>query len=207
MTSQRAPEGSPSEEWSSSEAPTIEIYLFPCGHGDTILVRLPGDRWGLIDSYLPEQYGIRRRFFRFIEEKKIEVLDFVFQTHPDRDHYHGMQAVIEHFLGSGGKIEHYIDTGLNARRARELLLGRPGGLTEFERLRDKLEEWEKSGQLQCGELAARSFSFVPRGYRDQIELVPIGPDPTEKRRLMTEDGTLSRKAGTSSRQPRSAALA
>ena len=171
----------------------IEIYLLQCGHGDTILIRLPDDRWGLIDCYLPEQYGIRSRFFRFIEEKKIKTFEFIFQTHPDRDHYHGMQAVIEHFLGRGEKIEYYIDTGLNARVLDTLLQGWPVPSAEYELLQDKLEEWDESGQIQWFELTARSMSFVPRGYHDQIEFVPIGPDPGEKRRIMTSD---LRKPGT-----------
>ena len=187
MTSLPTLEGSPSAGQSSSKGPLIEIYLFHCGHRDTILVRLPDDRWGMIDCYLPEQYGIRKEFFRFIEEKKIKTFDFIFQTHPDRDHYHGMQAVIEYFLGRGEKIKYYVDTGVNARRARDLFQGWPGGSKEYEILQDKLEEWVDSGQIQWSELAAQVMSFVPQGYHDQIEFVPIGPDPSEKRRIMNSD--------------------
>lgn len=185
MTNLLSTEGSPSPGRLSSEGPSIEIYLFHCGHGDTIIVRLPNDRWGLIDCYLPEQYGIRRKFFRFIEENNVKTFDFIFQTHPDRDHYHGMQAVIEHFIGRGEKIAYYIDTGLNARRARDLIKGGPGDSAEYESLQNNLEEWVKAGQLHWGELTAQFMSFVPRGYLGQIELVPIGPDPGDKRRIMT----------------------
>ena len=187
MTSLQAPHGSPSAGRSSSESSTIEIYLFHCGHGDTLLVRLPDDRWGLIDCYLPEQGGIRRSFFKFLDEKRIRTFDFIFQTHPDRDHYHGMQAVIEHVLGRGERIEYYFDTGLTARRARDLLQGRPGGSSEYEQLQRSLEAWDKSGQLRLRELGAGFMSFVPRGYRGQIEIMPIGPDLGEKRRIMTSD--------------------
>ena len=191
MTSLPTPDGSPSAGPSSSEDTSIEIYVFHCGHGDTVLIRLPGDRWGMIDCYLPKQYGIRKQFFSFIEEKKVKTFEFIFQTHPDRDHYHGMQVVFEHFLGNGAKIGHYIDTGLNARCARDLLQGEPGGSKEYEDLQDRLREWKAAGQLgELGELAARYLSFVPKGYgRDdrRIEFVPIGPDPGERRRIMTSD--------------------
>jgi hypothetical protein len=193
VTSLQPARESPSAGLSNSEPPAIEIYLFQCGHGDTLLVRLPDNRWGLIDCYLPDQGGVRRRFFKFLDEKRIRTFDFIFQTHPDRDHYHGMQAVIEHFLGRGERIEYYVDTGLNARRARDVFQSRPGGSNEYEQLQNKLEEWDKSGQLRWVELAAGYMSFVPRGHRGQIELVPVGPDLGDKRRIMTSD---LRKMGT-----------
>ena len=125
MTTSRATGESPSTSPPSSRDFGIDIHVFHCGHGDTILIRLPGDRWGLIDCYLQEQFGIRRAFFSFIEQNHIKRLEFIIQTHPDRDHYHGMRAVIEYFLGRGERVKYYIDTGLTARRARDLLLNRP----------------------------------------------------------------------------------
>ena len=116
VTISHRPDDSPSPGPPPSDEPRIDIHLLHCGHGDTILVRLPGDRWGLIDCYLPEQYGIREGFFEFVRRQGIRNLDFIMQTHPDRDHYHGMKAVIDHFLERGDGIGYYIDTGLNARR-------------------------------------------------------------------------------------------
>jgi hypothetical protein len=167
-------------------SPSVEIYLFRCGHGDTILVRLPDERWGLIDCFLPDRFSVRRKFFEFLNEKNIKTLEFIFQTHPDYDHYHGMQTVIEYFLGRGEKIGYYIDTGLNARRTRDLLHNRPG-LAEYEVLQEKLEEWDEAGHLMWRDLDAERIPFIPTGYRDQIEFIPIGPDPREKRRILTAD--------------------
>jgi len=49
-------------------------------------------------------------------------------------------------------------------------------------------EWRDAGYLvEWGELAARFLSVVPDGYEDQIEFVPIGPDPGKKRRIMEID--------------------
>jgi beta-lactamase superfamily II metal-dependent hydrolase len=184
VTRSPAPVESHSPNPPNSDEPRIDIYLFHCGHGDTILVRLPGDRWGLVDCYLPEQYGIRDAFFEFLAQHQIKTLEFIIQTHPDRDHYHGMKAVIEHFLDRGETIGYYIDTGLNAVRAGALLRDLPAA-KEYQVLQDSLEEWAGSGRLKWRELAARHIPFIPRGFRGRIELVPIGPDPDEKRRLMT----------------------
>ncbi len=186
MTTSPVADESPSPGPPSSDDPCIDIHLFHCGHGDTILVRLPGGRWGLIDCYLPEQYGIRRSFFEFVDRHEIRTLDFIIQTHPDRDHYHGMKAVIDHVLGRGGTIGHYIDTGLTAGRARDLLRN-IAAVREYQVLQDSLSEWARSGRFKWCELAARYIPFIPRGFRGQIEFFPIGPDPDEKRRLMTSD--------------------
>jgi beta-lactamase superfamily II metal-dependent hydrolase len=105
MTTSPATNESPSTSPPSSSEFSIDIHVFHCGHGDTILVRLPGDRWGLVDCYLPKQYGVRDAFFRFVERNEIGTLDFIIQTHPDRDHYHGMKEVIEYFLGRRQKIK------------------------------------------------------------------------------------------------------
>ena len=187
MTSLAAPAGNPLVAPPSSDPLLIEVYLFNCGHGDTILVHLPNDRWGLIDCFLPEQDGVRKNFFKFIEDKNIKTFDFIFQTHPDYDHYHGMQAVIEYFLTKGEKIGYYIDTGLNARGVRDLLQNRPGGAKEYELLQDRLDELDKAGELELQCLAARSIPFYPRDFRGKIEFTPIGPDPRDKRRIMTSD--------------------
>jgi hypothetical protein len=140
----------------------------------------------LIDCYLPEQFGIRSKFFEFVAANGIRTFHFIVQTHPDYDHYHGMQAVIEHFLGRGEKIGYYIDTGLTARRARDILRGRPA-VREYELLQNALEEWDRAGQLKLCELAARHIPLYPEGFRGQIELIPIGPDPDRKRKWLTSD--------------------
>ena len=173
----------------------IEVFFFHCGHGDTILIRLPDDRWFLIDCFLPEQYGIREKFFRFLDQKKVRTFDFIFQTHPDYDHYHGMQAVISHFLKRGERIKYYLDTGLTARRASDLLRNRPGA-SEYETLQDRLEEWDKADKVELLGLDARSVPLCPHGYNKQIQFIPIGPDPQEKRRIMSSD---LRRLGSDSR--------
>ena len=63
----------------------------------------------------------------------------------------------------------------------------PGGAKSTQILQDALEGWARAGRLKWCELAARYIPFIPEGFRGQIELIPIGPDPDEKRRLMASD--------------------
>jgi len=159
--------------------------LFACGHGDTILVRLPDGRWVLVDCYLPKTGGVRSRFFDFVEEKQIQTLALVFQTHPDYDHFLGMHDVLSHFIESDGKsVGFYFDSGLTVQQIRELLVQpkRPGQ-REYRRLQQALRAWDKQGDLDWRELDAERPSVSPKGSSGRIDFVPIGPDAKAKRRL------------------------
>jgi beta-lactamase superfamily II metal-dependent hydrolase len=173
---------------SSSETRHIELYLFACGHGDTLLVRLPDDRWVLIDCYLPKAGGVRRRFFDFVVEKGIKHLAAVFQTHPDFDHFLGMHDVLTHFINEDGKsVGRYFDSGLNAHQVTRLLVQpkRPGR-DEYRRLQRSLRDWEQQGKIVRDELDAGRHPVSPKGFGDRIWFIPISPDPRAKRRLTEE---------------------
>ncbi len=172
-------------QWSSDDC-LIEMFLLDCGHGDTILVRLPGDRWCLIDCYLPQWDGTRQRFLDFVEEKGIKALDLVIQTHPDFDHYHGMANVIAEFLSRGQKQLTYVDTGVNAHDARRLMQGRVGG-REYANLQQQLSAWSKSGKVRLRELDADRPPISPFGFSGQIDFIPIGPDYQAKRGMIQRD--------------------
>lgn len=163
----------------------LELYLFACGHGDTLLIRLPDDRWVLVDCYLPESTGVRKRFFDFVETKGIDRLAAVFQTHPDYDHFLGMHAVLTHFIEKKGKtIGVYADSGLNVQQIKSLLKRRKRpGRRAYDRLVASLEVWDKDKKLDWRELDAERPPFSPKGFSDRIEFIPIAPDPKVKRRL------------------------
>ena len=182
MMSVPSPAGNPSAAQPNSDKLSLHFFIFSCGQGDTILVRLPDDRWILIDCFLPKQFGIRDRFFKFLEEEKIKTFDFIFQTHPDYDHYHGMQAVIEHFLAKGESIGCYLDIGLDAKRVQHILNNGLFG-KEYQSLQDKLGELFDSGSTRYFELTSSSAPLTPKGYKGKIDFIPIGPDPADKRRL------------------------
>ncbi|WP_435018532.1 hypothetical protein TA3x_000509 [Tundrisphaera sp. TA3] len=187
MTSQATSVGKLSTARQNSSLIKINLHLFNCGHGDTILVELPRNRWGLIDCCLPERDGIRNRFFKFCDHLGIKTFDFIFQTHPDYDHYHGMQSVLERILARGERLGYYIDTGLNALDAKHLMKNKPTGDNEYETLQQKLADLDRAEQINWQSLAARSIPLYPSGLRDIINFIPIGPDPRDRRRIISDD--------------------
>lgn len=170
----------------SSDTRHVEFYLFACGHGDTLLVRLPDDRWALIDCYLPKRAGARKRFFEFVEEKQINHLAIVFQTHPDYDHYLGMHDVLTHFIETDGKsVGLYVDSGLNIQQIHRLL-GKPKrpGYNEYSKLQGALRDWDDQGLVQLyGGLDSERHPVYPKGYAGRIDFIPIAPNPKLSRRL------------------------
>jgi len=65
-------------------------------YGESILVRSPNGRWGMVDSCIGSQYSP----LLFLEQQHIEKdLDFILLTHPHRDHYIGFPQIFD-FLES-----------------------------------------------------------------------------------------------------------
>jgi len=187
MSTKNSKETKSPARW-SSETKYLELFIFACGHGDTLLVRLPDERWVLVDCYLPKHNGVRRRFFEFVDEQGIDHLALVFQTHPDYDHYLGMHDVLEHFTESEGKsVGLYVDGGLNAEQIKRLIVEpkRPGR-DEYRKLQDALRRWHQQSVIvrHCG-LDAERPPIFPKGFRNRIEFVPIAPDATMTR-VLTE---------------------
>jgi len=170
----------------TASSPRLEIYLFDCGHGDTILVKLPDDRWGMIDCYLPKG-SVRNRFLAFLAAKNIHTFEFVFQTHPHYDHFHGMEAVLEGLISKGQKIRRYYDHGLNAQIVAHLMNGNPG-TPEYVALHKRLEEWADNGSIERWvPLTAERYPVeIPVGGC-LINFVPLAPLPDDHRRIVTSD--------------------
>jgi beta-lactamase superfamily II metal-dependent hydrolase len=83
----------------------INVYVFACGHGDTILLNL-SRAWYLVDCNLTNNDGMRQRFFEFIRQHQIEQLDCIFQTHPDIDHFRGMEEILDYFTRDGRRVKY-----------------------------------------------------------------------------------------------------
>jgi hypothetical protein len=100
----------------------IEIYVIPCGQGDTIILHLLNKSWVLIDCNLP-QGTVRDAFFKKVELLGIQRFDVICLTHPHGDHFAGMRQVLEHFTSSGRSVGHYCDSGPTSRQFRDMLKG------------------------------------------------------------------------------------
>jgi beta-lactamase superfamily II metal-dependent hydrolase len=170
---------------STSPSPHVVIHLFPCGHGDTILINVEPNIWILVDCHLPFSDGTKKRFFEFVAENEIRRLELVFQTHPDHDHYHGMVDVLHYFTTEGRSIGRYIDTGLTAQYV-ESLRGRSFGYQGYKNLLETVQAYDADGRLKWCELDAERPTISIRSSWGTASFVPIGPDPSVRREIMID---------------------
>lgn len=134
MSSEPTPDVDPGL-WRSEDR-HVSLRVFACGHGDMILVGLPGPRWGLIDCHLPSQ-DATKRFFDKLDTLEVERLEFVILTHPDSDHFLGMADVLARFAKAGQPVPRFFDSGLGWFQVSELMkaAGRPEEeIAEYARL-------------------------------------------------------------------------
>lgn len=186
MSSQGAVETS-ARHLARSDQISVEIHVFECGQGDTILLGLPEDRWFLVDCNLPVSNGVRGRFFQFVQSRGIERLDFIFQTHPDSDHFHGMIEVLDYFTSGGRSVGGYCDGGLTAEDVRDLTWTGPQRSLkqrQYGKLHDRLDEFDDSFFSQIDD---RSRPISPKGFANRVDFIPIGPNPGLKRRITRLD--------------------
>lgn len=177
----------PSHSHSRSRDACVEVYLFPCGHGDTILLRFPGDRWGLIDCHLPTDDGTRAAFFEFVATQGIGRLEWIVQTHPDFDHFHGMVEVLEYFTSEGRSVGYWCDSGLTVTEIKARIRWGHTSKTQYGRLQECLRRLDDQRLLTPIELNERVEPISMAGSQGTIDLYPIGPSARRKRKTAEID--------------------
>lgn len=156
----------------------ITIHAFYCGHGDTLLIEIPGPRRIMIDCHLTPE--VERSIFGFFEDHKIQCLDYLFLTHFDLDHFQGMWRVVEYFSAKGRKLCAFgVGGGENSARLAMLVARREGQslrVREFRRLTHTLRPHLESGAVKVIRFGSGGRIIFPAGSGYPICLVPIAPD-------------------------------
>jgi beta-lactamase superfamily II metal-dependent hydrolase len=76
----------------------IEVHVFGGKRGESIAIRLPGEQWGVIDSYAKRRTEPNSNATaRFLSDRGISKIRFLCLTHPHADHYRGINQLIEAF--------------------------------------------------------------------------------------------------------------
>jgi beta-lactamase superfamily II metal-dependent hydrolase len=83
---------------SSTETPSLEVHILGGSKVESIILKLPDDRWGVVDCYSESTADSGANpTVRFLRGRGVESLFFVCLTHPHDDHYLGMSKLIEEF--------------------------------------------------------------------------------------------------------------
>jgi hypothetical protein len=76
----------------------IEVHVFGGKKGESIALRLPDNRWGVVDNYTPSlKNHSTNPTLRYLQSRGVNRLSFLCLTHPHEDHYRGMSHLIQYF--------------------------------------------------------------------------------------------------------------
>jgi competence protein ComEC len=90
----------------------LKLTFIDVGHGDSILIEFPKGKKMLIDGggLHEDRFDIGKNVIApFLWEKKIHSIDYLVLTHPDPDHFKGLNFIVSNF-----KIGQFWDNGLRA---------------------------------------------------------------------------------------------
>ena len=83
---------------SSINPARLEVHLLGGSKGESIVIKLPDDQWGVVDCYTDAvaEPG-KNPTIQFLRSRKVKKLLFVCLTHAHDDHFLGMVKLIEEF--------------------------------------------------------------------------------------------------------------
>ncbi len=165
---------------------SVEVHLFACGHGDTLLLRLPIDKWILIDCRLSKSDGTYDRFLDYLETNGVKRLEFVFQTHPDFDHFQGMGDLLKHFTTGGRSIGTWCDAGVNVPQVRDIAWKDDISRSRYSDLHKILDELDQQNLIGFREINDQVKHISPKDF-PEIRLYPLAPTAADKRTIGRSD--------------------
>ena len=182
----QASHGNSSPDPSNFKTLKVELFVFSCGHGDTIVIHLPDNRWCLVDCNLKSKVK-RQGFLEFLDSKEVERFDFIFQTHPDLDHFGGMKQLLQDFIKKNGTLGYWCDGGVGLPQIQPLAF--PDFMTreEYDELQDYLDDLYDEGKLKFYGLDAGHSPVTLKGHIGKFEFYTIAPDEDRKRIIQRAD--------------------
>ena len=81
---------------SGQALPRLGLHVINAGYGESIVLEMPGNRWGVIDCYAELNKPDLNPTLGFLRERSVRRLEFLALTHPHADHYHGLKDLLDH---------------------------------------------------------------------------------------------------------------
>lgn len=175
----------------------IRVWALPVGDGDSIVLRLPGGLWGVVDSNnTPESLESRcppaLTLLRSEMNPCCERLGFVCLTHYHEDHYSGLLDVVRAARASDGQRGYFFHNGFEWCE-RYPQVGWPeiaeirGISAELNSCRDSLQDWDA---VSIG----KELKLT-----DEVVMHFLSPTPRRRRALLSTLLNAARKRKFSSK--------
>jgi len=152
------------------------IDVLNVGHGDSIVLELPNNTWGVVDCSKTEGQT-EPPALTFLRSKNVQKLKFICLTHPHRDHFHGMLDIIRHYTSDGRNVEQFWDFGVDKDKFTVLKqsFGSEREFTELQRLYDFVLGGVEKKTIQYLEAKQNTMCLRLSGL-EIFSLAPLGRD-------------------------------
>lgn len=124
----------------STEKASLEIHVLGGGQGESIVIRMPDGRWGVVDCFTtsPATSDCNPTAL-FLRARGVSQLQFVCLTHPHQDHFMGMVELMTEFnpreFWRFGSLSHeHVNNLVHYYEAKAIVKGR----SEFTRSAEEL---------------------------------------------------------------------
>lgn len=154
--------------------PSFCIHVLNVSHGDSIILELPDNNWGVVDCFKTSD-EVEPPALSFLKARNVTKLKFVCLTHPHYDHFHGMLDILKYYSSAERGIEYFWDFGIDTKKLRYFKT-RFGSEQEYRELltlyafilkkvtEDKRIEYrilgEKTDCLDIGSLKIKSYAPI-----------------------------------------------
>lgn len=82
-----------------SNAELLEIHVLGSSIGESIVLKLPDGKWGVIDCYASSlKDASTNSTLSFLRERGVSELEFLCLTHPHDDHFRGMSQILQQMI-------------------------------------------------------------------------------------------------------------
>jgi beta-lactamase superfamily II metal-dependent hydrolase len=73
----------------------LEVHVFGADEGESILIKFPTGKWGVVDCYASSKDPSSNEPLKFLQDRNVEEIYFACLTHPHTDHYSGIEHILD----------------------------------------------------------------------------------------------------------------
>ncbi len=148
------------------------LYLLNVGHGDSLVVKYEEgnvEKWGIIDCHKPNSKTISPTL-QLLIENNVTNLEFICLTHPDYDHFSGLEELLKYFSDKQSSVFKFYEYGIHQSIITATLSSKKK-INAFKNLFHLICELEQRNRLECITLSVEHNISTT----EKLTIISLGP--------------------------------
>lgn len=161
------------------------VHTLNVGHGDSLIIELTDNQdvsWAVIDCHNPN-HRQDSPTLKFLKSRNVQELEFICLTHPDRDHYSGIEQLIDHYSTGGRSFKKFYDS-TTFYDLYEYAFDSDREYAELNKMYEALYLLLENNKIQISQTAP-GLVLLQRG---NISIMALGPDRSSVNAYVTQVG-------------------